>query len=259
MADSDSLDLSVTCAICLEVASVDSAVETSCCHHLFCLSCIENVQPCPSCRKQGFQTIPAYFARRLIGNLITECPNDGCTAKMTRSNLANHLSVQCTHAQITCPDPQCANLNCTKTNFIKHLSTKHEKLLLENFAKLWEKQEDVRTRTVVQSTPFDDRLERTRNKFGRYARLGSSGKFYCGGELDGLRCTCCNGHCGPSNGCNCSGCMILDVQKKRLPPGWLVNCEGASARCSREEPTKILLWSDGNDTRQKNRRLLWTN
>jgi hypothetical protein len=29
---------------------------------------------------------------------------------------------------------------------------------------------------------FDDRIEKTRNKFGRYARLGSSGKFYCGGE-----------------------------------------------------------------------------
>lgn len=89
------------------------------------------------------------------------------------------------------------------------------------------------------SSTFDDRLERTRNKFGRFARLGSSGKFYCGGKLDGQRCSCCNGTCGPSNGCNCSGCMLLDVQKRKLSHGWLVNSEGASARCSPEQPTKF--------------------
>ena len=86
---------------------------------------------------------------------------------------------------------------------------------------------------------FDDRVERAFNKFGRYARLGTTGKFYCGGELDGFRCFCCNGQCGPSNGCNCSGCMLLDVQKRQLPRGWLVNFDGASARLSREEPTKF--------------------
>jgi hypothetical protein len=69
--------------------------------------------------------------------------------------------------------------------------------------------------------------------------LGSTGKFYCGGKLDGDPCTCCNGYCGPSSGCNCSGCMLLDVQKRKLSHGWLVNCEGASARCSLLEPTKF--------------------
>jgi hypothetical protein len=85
----------------------------------------------------------------------------------------------------------------------------------------------------------DDRLEKTRNKFGRYARLGSTGKFYCGGELDGFRCSCCNGKCGVSNGCNCSGCMLLDVQKKQLPHGWLVNRDGASARRSGDGSEKF--------------------
>jgi hypothetical protein len=86
---------------------------------------------------------------------------------------------------------------------------------------------------------LDDRLETARNKFNRKARLGSSGKFYCGGELDGARCFCCNGRCGPSNGCNCSGCMLLDVQKRKLPRGWLVNRDGASARCSPQSPTQF--------------------
>ena len=82
----------------------------------------------------------------------------------------------------------------------------------------------------------DDRIATVQNGAGRRARLGSSGKFYCGGRLDGSRCFCCNGYCGPSNGCNCSSCMLLDVQKRQLPRGWLVNCEGASARYTSETP-----------------------
>ncbi|CAF3530977.1 unnamed protein product [Rotaria sp. Silwood1] len=66
---------------------------------------------------------------------------------------------------------------------------------------------------------FDDRLEKTLNSQGQYARLGSSGKFYCGGTLDGSKCSCCNGECGPMDGCNCSSCMLLDVQKRALPQG----------------------------------------
>ncbi|CAF5168287.1 unnamed protein product, partial [Rotaria sp. Silwood1] len=86
---------------------------------------------------------------------------------------------------------------------------------------------------------LDDRIEGTQNKFHRYARLGTTGKYYCGGKLDGSQCQCCNDRCGPSTGCNCSGCMLLDVQKRQLPRGWLVNREGASARRSRVDPTKF--------------------
>ncbi|CAF3448504.1 unnamed protein product [Rotaria sp. Silwood1] len=93
------------------------------------------------------------------------------------------------------------------------------------------------TPTNESTIVFDDRLERTLNSRGRYARLGSTGKFYCGGTLDGSQCNCCNGKCGPTNGCNCSSCMLLDVQKRILPRGWLVNSDGASARCSRQNRT----------------------
>jgi hypothetical protein len=151
MADDDNLNLSLTCAICLDVASADDAVETTCCHHLFCLTCIENVQPCPACRKADFQTSPAYFARRLIGNLTVPCPNDGCKAKITRSNLANHLSIHCVYNQVMCPDPQCKNFKCTKKLFIEHLTKKHEQFLLENFTKLWQTQVDVGKVTIIRS------------------------------------------------------------------------------------------------------------
>jgi hypothetical protein len=55
--------------------------------------------------------------------------------------------------------------------------------------------------------------------------LGTSGKFYCGGKLE-TKCSCCNGHCGPTNGENCVECMKLDIQKFGLPKGYLVNTAG---------------------------------
>jgi len=154
MADNDNLNLSLTCAICLDVASADNAVETSCCHNLFCLTCIENVQPCPACREADFQTVPAYFARRLIGNLTVACPNDGCTDKISRSDLTNHLAVHCAYSKIICPDPQCKDFQCTKKLFLQHLINNHEQLLLDNFENLWQKQADTGRITINLS---DDR------------------------------------------------------------------------------------------------------
>jgi hypothetical protein len=151
MADDDNLNLSLTCAICLDIASADDAVETSCCHQLFCLTCIENVHPCPACRAADFQTIPSYFARRLIGNLTIPCPNDGCTARISRSSLANHLSGYCAYNQLTCPDPECKDFKCAKKFFLEHLTKNHEQFLLDNFSKLWQKQEDVGGMTIIQS------------------------------------------------------------------------------------------------------------
>ena len=87
----------------------------------------------------------------------------------------------------------------------------------------------------VGSSIYDeptDRIETTSNANGHIARLGSTGKYYCGMTLDGQRCGCCDGYCGPTNGCNCSACMKLDVGRRWLPPGWLVNRDGCPARKS---------------------------
>ena len=151
MTDENNLTLSLTCAICLDIASIDDAVETSCCHQLFCLPCIKNVKQCPTCRKTNLQTTPAYFARRIIGGLNVSCPNDGCNVKITRADLANHLSAHCVFKQILCPDPQCKGAKYTKKSFIEHLTNTHEQFLLENFPKLWQKQEN--TGTVVVFPP----------------------------------------------------------------------------------------------------------
>jgi hypothetical protein len=67
------------------------------------------------------------------------------------------------------------------------------------------------------------------NEKGRQARLGISGKYYCGGPLD-TNCNCCNGYCGMDDGCNCSACMKLDIRSRALPKGYLVNREGYPCR-----------------------------
>jgi hypothetical protein len=151
MVDNDNLSLSLTCAICLDISAPDNAVETSCCHQLFCLPCIENVQPCPSCRQEDFQLIPAHFARRLIGNLMVLCPNDGCTDKISRSDLANHVATRCAYKQMTCPDPECNGFKCAKKSFFEHLRTKHEQFLFDNVEKLWQKPADVGRMTIIHS------------------------------------------------------------------------------------------------------------
>ena len=140
MTDTESLDLTLSCAICLDIASFDNAVETSCCHQLFCSPCVSTLKLCPACRAKNFQMEPAHFARRLIGNLVIPCPNDGCTARITRSNLSDHLGVSCAFQLVTCPDPQCQDFKCNKKSFLEHLTTKHGTFLMENFSKLWQTQ-----------------------------------------------------------------------------------------------------------------------
>ncbi|XP_063970630.1 E3 ubiquitin-protein ligase HERC2-like [Lytechinus pictus] len=50
------------------------------------------------------------------------------------------------------------------------------------------------------------------NSAGFPARKGETGKYYCGRRV--LTCTCCEGRCGPTKGCNCSSCQKLDDEEK---------------------------------------------
>ncbi|XP_061183765.1 E3 ubiquitin-protein ligase HERC2-like isoform X1 [Saccostrea echinata] len=49
------------------------------------------------------------------------------------------------------------------------------------------------------------------NSAGVLARKGETGKYYCGMKV--LSCSCCDGHCGPNNGCNCLPCQKLDQEE----------------------------------------------
>ncbi|KAK3100706.1 hypothetical protein FSP39_024049, partial [Pinctada imbricata] len=50
------------------------------------------------------------------------------------------------------------------------------------------------------------------NSAGALARKGETGKYYCGMRV--LSCGCCDGHCGPNNGCNCPPCQKLDKEEE---------------------------------------------
>ena len=43
---------------------------------------------------------------------------------------------------------------------------------------------------------------------------GDTGHYYCGMKV--LTCVCCDGHCGPTNGCNCPPCQRLDREDANL-------------------------------------------
>ncbi|XP_045542472.1 probable E3 ubiquitin-protein ligase HERC2 [Papilio machaon] len=51
------------------------------------------------------------------------------------------------------------------------------------------------------------------NASGITAKLGDSGKYYCG--LRNLTCTCCDGLCGPHSGCACASCAALSSDEER--------------------------------------------
>ena len=98
---------------------------------------------------------------------------------------------------------------------IQKLKQKHSDLKLKH-SELDAKLSLVENREIIIGTT---------NSSDRLSRLGASGKFYCQGPLN-TKCACCNGTCGPTNGCNCVACMELDVSSRCLPNGYLVNKEG---------------------------------
>lgn len=112
------------CTVCLGFAM--RAVESSCCHQLFCH---EHVQPnqCPCCRKEGVVYAPAHLARRLMGAMPALCP-DGCSVTgLMISKLGEHAK-ECPAVQLACPAPTCTWRDA-RSGFAAHLAEAHAKTL----------------------------------------------------------------------------------------------------------------------------------
>ena len=122
---------------------------------------------------------------------------------------------------------KCAIANCTFTGmndeFLVHIASNHRKELLERF----DKDSQPENKGIGPGNKVDP-IAAAKNKNGVVARLGKTGKFYCGKQLEG-KC-CCDGNCGPTDGCNCKGCMALDIQTRGLEKGYWVNREGFVCR-----------------------------
>ena len=205
------------CPICLQLAV--EAVETSCCHNIFCKDCLSafTKKPCPVCRKEGVTWTDNILARRMISSIPTECPD--CGEKTTIGELPTHAS-KCPKWKLPCKIEGC-NFTGHEDEFIKHLCDAHKGTLIQTFIK----SAGVEKNQTVEKKVFKDPITAKVNSAGKNARLGSTGKYYCQGRLEG-NC-CCNGYCGPTNGCNCRACMQLDIETRGLPPGFWVNNEGA--------------------------------
>jgi len=218
------------CAICLDIA--ENAVETSCCHHIYCQECLQEYannqvfSTCPECRSL-FNILPSQLARRMIGNLLVCCPYEGCDSQITRSNVEDH-KLLCQYRDIKCTAPNC-QFDGNNEAFLNHLVSVHKKDLLKNSQKLFSFLDEIDSSPAsTNKSKLDPIIERN-NSRGYSARLGYTGKYYCGRSLD-FTCSCCNRNCGPGNGCNCTGCMKLDIEARKLPKGFLVNREGFVCR-----------------------------
>ena len=88
---------------------------SSCCGHLFCKSCLEEVRiattvtfACPICRSEEFATFPNKQVDRAVRSLHVYCTNKqrGCVWKGEVNNIINHLenSDGCQYEVVQCPN-----------------------------------------------------------------------------------------------------------------------------------------------------------
>ena len=200
------------CGICLELAT--NAVETCCCHQLFCETCVIGIDNCPICRK-ALKTIESHAIRRIIGILPEPCIY--CKENVFKSNMDSHLKVCTERTNFTCAFKSCS-FHGKKKEVMEHLSAVHSDELTSEKYKI-----------VLCSTSAHDLIGAKKNGLGHYARLGQSGKYYCGKSLDFI-CSCCNGQCGTTSGCNCTSCFKLDLETRDLPKGHSLNKDGFAVR-----------------------------
>ena len=148
------------------------------------------------------------------------CPT--CKSEVLYKEVEDH-TLSCSSFIRKCNVPNC-NFSASNDEFLSHVLSSHMKEFIKSFDSNF-------SSSLSDDKPknIEDPIKATTNSQGRKARLGSSGKFYCGGKLNGS-CTCCNGNCGPGNGCNCGPCMALDIKARKLAKGYWVNRDGATCR-----------------------------
>jgi hypothetical protein len=203
-------------------------VECDKCNQVYCEDCVKNLnkRECPSCRQFNFNTKPNILVRRMISSIKCECPNE-CGCITTIGELDKHFN-ECPKRVYACVgEKEECKFEGDKQSFIQHLISKHGDLVVDKFE----------AKKIVNGAENEDNAENVMNDLigtkineaGREARLGKSGKYYCGGQL-GTNCFCCNGCCGIDSGCNCVHCMKLDIKQRALPKGYFVNADGFPCR-----------------------------
>lgn len=99
------LALQFSCPICLDVC--EDAVETPCCHNLFCRQCLlskdHRINDCPICKTRlDPDSVQANVpVRRIIADFPCTCRFDGCGLKLWRRDRVQH-EAQCDFMLMRC-------------------------------------------------------------------------------------------------------------------------------------------------------------
>lgn len=146
-----------------------------------------------------------------------------CNQKIPMQELTKH-HLTCSHQTRKCYIGRCTYVGLTD-EFLEHIRLDHAQDLLSAFAK------DLPSNEIKESKSVNDLIAFKKNRAGREAKLGESGKYYCRGRLNGPCHNngwsgCCDGYCGPTNGCNCRACMELDIDSRKLPKEYWINRTG---------------------------------
>eukprot|EP00929_Paragymnodinium_shiwhaense_P001309 TRINITY_DN101536_c0_g1_i1.p1 TRINITY_DN101536_c0_g1~~TRINITY_DN101536_c0_g1_i1.p1 ORF type:complete len:1217 (+),score=234.24 TRINITY_DN101536_c0_g1_i1:87-3737(+) len=101
----DDASVQFQCPICLDIC--EDAIETPCCYHLFCETCLLNdahrIDKCPICKSRLLrsQLRPNYPVRRLVAEMPCECRFQGCRKSLRRLNRRAHEET-CEHQPVRC-------------------------------------------------------------------------------------------------------------------------------------------------------------
>lgn len=119
----------LTCPICLLVA--EQAVESKCCHHIFCEGCARDFaeKACPMCRQDMFSSQSSSLARKMIGAMPVKCPNEGCDATTSKSELDAHLRL-CEFRRFPCSFCAGGDFQATRNDFCAHVAATHPERLI---------------------------------------------------------------------------------------------------------------------------------
>lgn len=183
------------CGVCLDL--LNDAVNTTCCHQLYCRECIERCRTfynyCPNCKSAEW-------------TILDNIPVKRHTAEMRRKRDEIH----------PCPAPSCP-FKGKREEFLNHLVNVHAEVTARNAEKLFVKPLNL------------ENVNGVRNELGRPCFLGEYGKYFCGVYMDKNQ----QYMCGWREGFNCHGCMKLDILQRDLPKGSLINDVGAPSVRSR--------------------------
>ncbi|XP_065054194.1 uncharacterized protein LOC135682995 [Rhopilema esculentum] len=212
----DAMFSHMVCSACGGIP--EDAVETSCCHNVFCAACLQALadQACSFCNS-NFLICISHVTRRIVGTLPTQCSHSGCTETMPKSSMKEHIA-NCQYRPSRCLFKEC-NEVCLQKDLSQHLFKVHE---------------DEVIRCVVKCNESEelDRMATEKNENGDACHRGKTGKFYCGKPLDDPECSCSGAQCGPETGCNCNACMKLDVVTQSLAVRTYVNRMGHPSKQS---------------------------